>query len=147
MGTNLDGLVDYTKSPVKDENVNWTNTKADLPLKSHPGESSIRTFKTGANRNSDVGKYDYEGFLSPFVLERFGEYMHKHRHLEDGTMRDSDNWQKGLPYDVCLKSLLRHVMDVWIANRGGKLTEDIDDSLCAIIFNAQAMLLERLKTS
>jgi hypothetical protein len=113
----------------------------------HPqnNQTQIRTFNTGANRNSDEGKLDYEGFLSPFVLKRFGLYMQKHRALADGTLRESDNWQKGLPYDVCLKSLLRHVMDVWIDNRGGFANETIEDALCAIIFNAQSMLLTLLK--
>jgi len=50
----------------------------------------MREFKTGANRNSEEGKLDYEGFLHPLVIEEFAKYMHKHRHLEDGTLRDSD---------------------------------------------------------
>jgi hypothetical protein len=106
--------------------------------------AATRTFETGATRNSDDGKHDYEGFLSPIVIERFGEYMHLHRHLADGTLRDSDNWQKGLPYEVCLKSLLRHVLDVWKDSRGWKVAENPEDALCAIVFNAQAMLLEKL---
>ena len=40
-----------------------------------------RQFSTGANRNSEEGKLDFEGFISPLVIQRFGEYMHKHRHL------------------------------------------------------------------
>ena len=31
----------------------------------------IRKFETGATRDTDQGKYDYEGFLSPVVLDRF----------------------------------------------------------------------------
>ncbi len=109
------------------------------------GIAPTRTFETGATRNSDADKYDYEGFLSPLVIERFGKYMHKHRHLADGSMRDSDNWQKGLPYDVCVKSLLRHVIDVWKNNRNLFTHESVQDALCAVIFNAQALLLNRLQ--
>src|SRR5687768_4320669 len=38
-------------------------------------ESAMREFETGATRNLDNGKLDYEGFLSPLVMERFAEYM------------------------------------------------------------------------
>lgn len=30
-----------------------------------------REFKTGANRNSDEAKIDFEGFLSPLVLQKY----------------------------------------------------------------------------
>jgi len=51
----------------------------------------MRTFKTGATRNDDTGKLDFEGFLSPIALEKFAEYMHKNRIQADGNVRDSDN--------------------------------------------------------
>jgi hypothetical protein len=107
--------------------------------------SPTRTFETGATRNSDRDKYDYEGFLSPLVIERFGAYMHKHRHLADGTVRDSDNWQKGIPCSVYIKSLFRHLIDAWKQQRGLPTLETPEDTLCAIIFNAQGLLHERLK--
>ena len=89
-----------------------------------------RTFKTGANRNSEDGKYDYEAFFSPLVLEGRAKYMHKHRFLEDGTMRDGDNWQKLFGEDhesVCMKSLMRHVMDLWLEHRGHKSRDGKED--------------------
>ena len=54
----------------------------------------MRTFDTGATRDSDNDKLDYEGFLSPLVLRRYAEYLHKHRKQSDGKIRTSDNWQK-----------------------------------------------------
>jgi hypothetical protein len=39
----------------------------------------MREFTTGATRNLDEDKHDYEGFLSPYVLRRFAAYMHEHR--------------------------------------------------------------------
>jgi hypothetical protein len=115
----------------------------------------IRQFDSGATRDADVDKYDYEGFLSPIVLRRYAEYMHKHRKQSDGKLRDSDNWQKGIPIIQYMKSKWRHFMDTWSAVRlnqdpeqGPLMPEDLDnleDSLCAELFNTSGMLLEVLK--
>lgn len=103
----------------------------------------VRTFSTGANRDVDVNKLDYEGFINPLVWKQFAEYMHKNRFLRDGSMRDSDNWQKGMPLDVLLKSLTRHFMSVWTDKRSG-LTPTLDD-LCGILFNTQGLMLQILR--
>jgi len=103
-------------------------------------DKGVRKFETGATRNVDTNKYDYEGFLSPIMLEAFGRYMHKHRIQADGTLRDSDNWQKGMPRDQYMKSAWRHFFSWWKAHRGYKTEEDIEDSICALIFNAQGYL-------
>ncbi len=106
----------------------------------------IREFESGATRNSEEGKLDYEGFLSPLVLRRYAEYLHAHRRLEDGTMRDSDNWQRGMPLDVYMKSMWRHFMDLWTVHRGGQeINRAREVALCAIIFNASGYLHELLK--
>lgn len=108
----------------------------------------MRQFDTGATRNSDEGKYDYEGFLSPIVLERYGEYMNKHRYQADGKVRDSDNWQNLFGkehYKVCMKSAHRHFMDWWKQHRGYKGQDELEESICALIFNAQAYLFKILK--
>lgn len=115
-------------------------------------QPAIRTFETGATRNLDTNKLDYEGFLSPLVLHSFAKYMHSHRLQKDGTMRDSDNWQAGLPMDVYMKSMWRHFMDVWMLHRGGQpISPDsgepvsLEEALCAVLFNVQGMLHEHLK--
>lgn len=106
----------------------------------------IRTFDTGATRDTDQGKLDFEAFLHPLVLNRFAEYMHKHRKQADGTLRNSDNWQKGIPLDEYIKSDLRHVLDAWAIHRGTPIREtDIEEALCGILFNTQGYLLEILK--
>lgn len=108
----------------------------------------MRVFNSGATRDDDNGKYDYEGFLSPIVLKRYSEYLHKHRKQADGTMRGSDNWQGGIPPDVYMKSLLRHVIDVWLLHDGfpeDATVPDIQESLCAVMFNAMGYLFEELK--
>ena len=107
----------------------------------------MREFESGATRNDDSDKLDFEGFLSPLVLRRYAEYLHSHRTLEDGTMRDSDNWQQGMPLSVYMKSMWRHFMDLWTWHRcykpiGGSV---IEAALCAILFNASGYLHELLK--
>lgn len=105
----------------------------------------MRKFDTGATRDVDTNKYDYEGFLSPLVVERFGEYMNKHRKQADGALRDSDNWQKGIPLDAYMKSGWRHFMDWWKQHRGLPGGDTLEESLCALLFNVQGYLHETLK--
>ena len=104
----------------------------------------MREFSTGATRDVDTEKYDYEGFLSPIVLERYAAYMHKHRHQADGKLRDSDNWQKGIPIPVYMKSLWRHFMDLWMGHRGKPI--DMEETLCAMLFNTMGYLHEHLQS-
>ncbi len=107
----------------------------------------MREFSTGATRDDDTTKADYRGYLSPQVLRRFGQYMTEHRTQADGTPRASDNWKKGIPRKEYLSSLLRHTVDLWYnlehLTIGGE-PQRIEDPLCAIIFNAQGLLHERL---
>ncbi len=112
----------------------------------------IRKFDTGATRDSEQGKNDYEGFLSPLVIQRFGDYMTLHRKQSDGSLRDSDNWQKGIPITAYMKSLWRHFLDLWFLHRGHKRYDSKDkheitkeEALCAILFNVQGYLHEVLK--
>ena len=107
----------------------------------------MREFDTGATRDTDEGKLDYEGFLSPLVVQRYAEYMHKHRIQADGNLRDADNWQKGMPRDVYMKSLWRHFMDLWLIHRGRgdkAVSSDVEDVLCAILFNVMGYLFSVL---
>lgn len=105
----------------------------------------MRKFKTGATRDDDMTKIDYEGVLSPLVIQRFGEYMDKHRKQSNGDLRASDNWQKGIPRDAYIKSLWRHFMDLWLIHRGSEGREDIEEALCAIMFNSMGYLFEVLR--
>jgi hypothetical protein len=114
--------------------------------------AEMRQFDTGATRNTDTGKNDYEGFYHPLIIEAYGNYMNKHRIQADGKLRDSDNWQKGIPKSAYMKSLWRHFLDAWFIHRGyerfspetgDKLT--MVEVLCAILFNVQGYLFEILK--
>ncbi len=105
----------------------------------------MRKFTTGATRDDDKNKLDFEGFLSPLVIERFGEYMNKHRKQSDGKLRDSDNWQKGIPQDAYMKSGFRHFIDWWKEHRGLLTKDGIEEALCALLFNVMGYLHEILK--
>lgn len=108
----------------------------------------VRTFDTGATRDTSEGKVEYEGYLSSRVLRRFGEYMLKHQYQSDGQIRDADNWQKGIPRDAYMDSGFRHFMDWWSYHRktGPVLTYDQrEEILCAVMFNAMGYLHECLE--
>ena len=109
------------------------------------GHPLVRTFDTGATRDLDASKLDFEGFLSPVVLERYAEYMHKHRIQPDGALRDSDNWQKGIPKTAYMKSGWRHFFDWWLAHRGFASRDGIEEAVCALLFNAMGYLSVLLK--
>ena len=102
----------------------------------------MRTFDTGATRDTDDGKLNYEGFLSPIVLRRFAAYMHSKRLQPDGELRAADNWQKGMPLNSYMEGGFRHFMDWWSSHRYGE--PDIE-SLCALMFNVMGYLHETLK--
>lgn len=105
----------------------------------------MRIFPTGATRDTNVGKLDYEGFLSPIGLRAFAEYMHAHRTQSDGSLRASDNWQKGIPREEYMRSMWRHFMDVWLIHRSHtKSAGVIQEALCALLFNVMGYLHEEL---
>jgi hypothetical protein len=112
---------------------------------------ATRTFATGATRDTDEGKLDFEGFLSPIVLEEFAKYMHEKRKMPDGSMRNSDNWQLGIPVDQYMKSMFRHFFAVWRSYRrhpkrgAGYDYAPMVEELLALLFNVQGITHEILK--
>ena len=115
---------------------------------------NVQQFATGATRGKDDCKIDFEGHLSPEALHYYGLYMHSHRIQVDGTPRASDNWQQGIPLHKYMKSLLRHIFDLWRAWRG-TVTHNPETGepqtlgmLCAaILFNVQGFLHELLQVN
>ena len=106
---------------------------------------TIRHFDSGATRDTTVDKLDFEGFISPIVLESFAEYMHSNRKQSDGSLRASDNWQKGIPQDVYMKSMWRHFFAVWQGHRKQLPKEERIRDLNALLFNVQGLEHEVLK--
>lgn len=111
---------------------------------------SVREFETGAKRSADATRDDPEGFLSPLAIDRYCEYLNKHRAMPDGSVRDSDNWQLGMPLTAYAKGMWRHFLHFWTRHRGWPVRDpgaspNIEEDLCAIIFNAQGYLHELVK--
>jgi hypothetical protein len=117
-----------------------------FPYEEAVAAALVRTFSTGATRDTDEGKLDFEGFLSPLVLEEFAHYMQGKRKMADGSLRDSDNWQRGMGRSVYMKSMFRHFFAVWASYRDPEHTcDDAVEEMLALFFNVQGMLHEILK--
>lgn len=116
----------------------------------HEEDEQIRTFDTGATRDTVKGKLNYVKALSPIVLQRYVQYLDAHRKQPDGSMREFDNWKKGIPEEIYLDGLGRHFMAAWLLAQGFSAEDNhgpvtLEDTLCAIIFGASGWLHERLK--
>ena len=105
---------------------------------------NMRQFKTGATRDTTEGKLDFEGFFHPLVLKEFAKYMEENRNTKLGV-RDSDNWQRGIPKGTYMKSLFRHFMDVWLEHRGIKTEDGLMKALMGVMFNSMGYVYEILK--
>ncbi|KKM63221.1 hypothetical protein LCGC14_1513690 [marine sediment metagenome] len=110
----------------------------------------VRTFSSGATRDTAQGKLDYVKALSPIVLRRYVQYLDGHRLQSDGLYRDFDNWKKGIPQETYRSSQGRHFIDDWLLFEG-YTTEDnhgsveVEDTICAQLFNLMGRLHEILK--
>lgn len=104
--------------------------------------AELRKFETGATRDTEEGKLDYEGFLSPLALRAVADYMERCRRLKDGVRRATDNWQLGIPPDAYIKSAYRHLHDWWLFHRGFQGRETLRDALCGLAFNVLGRLHE-----
>jgi len=105
---------------------------------------SIRTFSTGATRDTDTNKLDFDGFLCPLVLERYAEYMNANRKMADGSVRSSSNWKSGIPQEVYRKSGWRHFFSFWKHCLSGNKALAMVDA-CALLFNVMGWMHEELK--
>jgi hypothetical protein len=108
-------------------------------------DGTMQTFASGATRDTGTNKVDPEGFTHPMVMLQFYKYMKMNRVQSDGELRDSDNWQRGIDIVAYMKSLKRHVDDVWIEHRGFNSDSGMIAALCGVMFNSMGYLLEVLK--
>lgn len=116
--------------------------------------TATRVFATGATRDANSNKLAFEGFIDPIVLRRFAEFMHSKRtaNVPAGqTLRDPDNWQKGIPNDAYADSGVRHAMEWWSQHRGYEVRDekgtvmDLEEVLCALLFNDMGYLRNLLR--
>lgn len=122
----------------------WIMPAVSLRNMKPESSSPIRSFSTGATRDTDSDKLDFDGFLCPMVLERYAQYMNANRMMPDGSMRGSDNWKKGIPQDVYRKSAWRHFFGFWKHCLRGEKSLAIVDA-CGILFNVMGWMHEELK--
>lgn len=127
--------------------------KADKGLV-NVGPQLVQTFNSGATRSADTGKNKYLGFLSFQAIEAFGDYMTRHRVQADGSLREPDNWKKGITIESYMDSLLRHALEMMglsvgyipkrcrLENPSFTLDQHKLETACAIFFNVQGFLHE-----
>ena len=109
-------------------------------------ERSVRTFDSGATRDTDEGKLNYRRFFSSLVLERRAKYMEKHRFQSNGELRDPDNWKNGIPLEAYADSEWRHHWELWNLIESGVTSGDaVEETICALMFNLEGYLYELLK--
>jgi hypothetical protein len=115
-------------------------------VKEDKAQDKGRTFASGATRDTANGKLELHRYFSPKCVRRFAEYMQQHQIDSNGNYRPGNNWQKGMPREVFVASMFRHFLEVWERwdDIGGLDNPTTEDALCAIIFNAQGLLLELL---
>lgn len=142
-------VVGSVKPPASSFTARSSAHGADSPVTVPIPNSEMRTFDTGATRSAANSRPMYTGYLSPIVLQRFGEYMTKHRVQKDGTLRNPDNWTKGMPRQSYLDGFLRHFLHLWLRHHNHAVNDpeagdSIEEDLCASLFNVQGYLHEVL---
>jgi hypothetical protein len=99
----------------------------------------MRNFKTGARRDSADDKESYTESISQLALRRYAFYMKSKEKLYG-----KGNWRKGIPKEVYLDSLLRHLNKFLIEKQDGIVIEE-SDHLAACFFNLQGYMHEEEK--
>ena len=125
------------------------SSECEWPMMPHDGPMisgrEMAHFDSGATRTAEPLE-DYEGFLSPLVIEEFGKYMAVHRVQANGETRLSDNWQRGMTKARYMRSMWRHFLQVWKLWRKERLGDGkaMLGALSALMFNVHGMMLEVL---
>jgi hypothetical protein len=97
----------------------------------------IRSFSTGAIRDSEEGKEDYIETISWSAFKRFAKYMTgKKKKYGEG------NFKKGMPIDAYERSLMRHIQKYLENKYEDGNSEKEEDHLAAAWFNIQGIMHE-----
>jgi hypothetical protein len=105
--------------------------------KKHQNKAKIRTFESGAIRDSGEGKEDYIETISWIAMKRYAQYMTGKK-----SKYGAGNFKKGIPIESYESSLLRHIQK-YLANKyeNGNVEKE-EDHLSAILFNAFGIIHE-----
>ena len=113
-------------------------------------DGTMRTFETGATRDTSEGKLNYAGFLSLPALKQYAKYMNMNRLQSDGQIRKADNWKAGFPIESYVESAFRHYLDWLEYHQSDNRTPEMNNAgiaaICGLIFNAMGFLDEWLKS-
>ena len=96
-----------------------------------------RKFSTGAVRDVVDEKLRFNMYNSPLVEYRFAKYM-----LANAKKYGEGNWKKGIPKEVYLESLLRHVMALWLKEECGIDDGTSSDHASGVRFNIDGFMQE-----
>jgi hypothetical protein len=121
-----------------------------------PDDGNMRSFDTGATRDTAEGKLCFDKFLSVDVLFQYAKYMSMNRLQSNGDLRDGDNWQKGIPMDAYMESGMRHLLEWWKIHRRNRPDKEENvmmrpqviemvSAICGVMFNSMGYLHELLK--
>jgi hypothetical protein len=129
----------------KEDHLGWVCEEC-LLIQEAMSQESKRIFASGATRDTNKDKLAYDKGLSMQVLQAYMEYLGKHRLMKDGSLREWNNYKKGIPIETYRESLMRHTVDVVRKSYGLPLREEMSlpELLCAVIFNASGYLFELL---
>jgi hypothetical protein len=112
--------------------------------------TAYRKFETGADRDLADDKPQYAAIFPPELMRAYAQYILAKARRNDGSIRSCSNWQKGIPVDSYIDSLMRHLTDLRLVLRGFKVTERNGHEMtekelaCAMVFNANGLLFEIL---
>lgn len=101
-----------------------SGTLKDLPMRH---SDTKKTFKTGAQRDSEEGK-GCPSLISPVFIHRLGVLLQK-----GAKHYGADNWMKGMKYRRTANSIIRHMFQ-WLA------CDEEEDHLAAIAFGVMCLM-------
>ncbi len=98
-------------------------------------KTKLRSFETGAIRDSDEDKESYIESISWLALRRYAFYM-KTQEKKYGR----GNWKKGIPTESGEDSLFRHLTKYLLNKYDNANIEPDIDHLAAALFNLQIII-------
>jgi hypothetical protein len=100
-------------------------------------KKEIRTFKSGAIRDSEQGKESYVETISWTAFRRYSQYMTGKK-----EKYGAGNYKKGIDIECYEESLMRHIVKYFANKYEGENLEKNDDHLSAILFNCFGIMHE-----